>query len=98
MFLTQKFVEGHVIKIGMDYKSSAFLLNLHSYIIREHLAYERISNAQSTWPAFLGFVETRPLIGVKSEEVPVLACSILQKQSEGDLFPRSVVGFRMTSE
>lgn len=98
VFLTQKFTEGHVIKVGMDYKSSAFLLNLHSCIIKEQLAYETTSNAQSAWPASLCFVETRGLTGVKFEEVPVLAWSILQKQSEGDLFPQSVVVFHMTSE
>ena len=98
VFLTQKFVEGHVIKVGMDYKSSAFLLNLHSCIIKEQLAYETISNAQSAQPASSCFVETRGLIGVKFEEVPVLAHSTLQKQSEGDLFPCSVAVFHMTSE
>lgn len=45
VFLAQKFTEGHIIKIGRDYKSSAFLLHLHSSIIKEQLAYEAIGNA-----------------------------------------------------
>lgn len=57
-----------------------------------------ITNAESALPASSCFVETQDLIGVKFEEVPALACSTLQKQSEGDLFLQSIVIFHMTSE
>lgn len=89
--LTQKFVKGHGIQ-------KLSLPPLHSCIIKNHLCLKQQSAMHGVLSHPLCYVETKGLIGAKFEEVPVLACSTLQQQSEGDLLPRSVLVFHMTSE